>query len=99
MDVWKDVAFQLPALGLFVVMIVYVLRYIEKMSENYHARMNEMTAPFQQAINHLADEIAESKKVNARLAQIILYHDATVKGENPEVLGTPQDLMNKIMNG
>ncbi|RMH20577.1 MAG: hypothetical protein D6698_03975 [Gammaproteobacteria bacterium] len=34
----------------------------------------------------------------AKLTQVILYHDATVKGENPKTLGSPTEIISKIIN-
>ncbi len=37
------------------------------------------------------------QKVLARLAAIILQHDATNKGQNAETLGTTEEIMSKVL--
>lgn len=104
MEILTEAAKQVPSLVVLVVIVVYFLRYLEKLNESQTARAKQMMEPYEkgyavlnETIKHLSDEIADSKKVSAKLAQVIMYHDATVKGENPDILGSPKEIMERIL--
>jgi hypothetical protein len=47
----------------------------------------------------LARALEKNTLVLARLAAMLLQHDATVRGVNPETLGTTEDLMRRVLDG
>lgn len=104
MEVVIEAAKQVPALAVLVFCVVHFLRHMERVSSAALKRHEDVAQVYRdsldshtKAIEHLTSEIRASKSVSARLSQIVLYHDATVKGQNPEALGSPQDLMKKIL--
>lgn len=115
MEVLVEAAKQVPSLSVLVAVVVYFLRYLERLQvaageraaraqAESNERMAQIAETFRgtlsahdQVIKHLADEISDSKRVSARLAQVILYHDATVKGQNPEAMGSTAELIERIM--
>lgn len=105
MDVLIEAAKQAPALTVLVVVVVYFLRYLERMNTTAIERQKEIAKTYSEslkvhsaAVEHLAAEIKSSQRVMARLTQVIMFHDATVKGVNPDTLGDPKDAIDKILN-
>lgn len=97
MDVLTEAVKQVPALAVLVFVVIYFLRYIERLSAQNADRDKEIAETYAKACADMAEKVEASTKVNARLTQVVLFHDATVKGENPEAFGSPQDLIKKIL--
>ena len=97
---------QVPALAVLVVVVIHFLRHLDRSSKASEERFRGLAEHFAsqldthgKSVEHLTEEIRSAKAVNAKLAQIIIYHDATVKGENPEAFGDPKEFIDKILRG
>lgn len=95
---------QVPGLAVLVYVVMHFLRHLERSDEAAHRRYTEFAKAVQeaqrdhsQAIQHLAQEIAASKQVNARLTQVIMFHDATVKGKHPGATGDPDEIVRQVL--
>ena len=54
-------------------------------------RQTEAITKFSESIDNLTEQIAKNTAT-------LLLHDATVKGVNPETMGTHKDILNKILD-
>ena len=50
------------------------------------------------AMRDTQEQVRLNTRVLARLAAIILQHDATVRGVNPETIGSTEDLMRRVLD-
>jgi hypothetical protein len=41
--------------------------------------------------------LTEQQRILAKLTAVMLLHDATVRGTNPDVMGTTEDIMKRIL--
>ena len=95
---------QIPAMSVLVFLVLTFLKHMKAASEIQAKAVTEAAtanAKEMDALRASLETVAQcniqSQKVQARLAQILLYHDATVKGVNPDSMGTPKDIMDKIL--
>jgi hypothetical protein len=80
-----QVILQGGAFGLLAFIVVYGAKSVVPRFLDSYAQLNAT--------------LEAQRKVIARLSAIILLHDATVRGQNPDTLGTTEELMNRILNG
>ena len=54
-------------------------------------------AQTRQALDQQAKAFRAQQKMIARMAVLLIQHDATVRGQNPETLGTTEELLRRVM--
>lgn len=59
--------------------------------------MKNVLPQFTKAIDRISDVLQRQEMVLGRLTVVVLQHDATVRGENPETLGTSEELLERIL--
>jgi hypothetical protein len=42
--------------------------------------------------------LTKQQRIMAKMTAVILLHDATVKGKNPDTIGSTEDIVERIMN-
>lgn len=105
MDLLVDVGKQVPSLAVLVFVVVYFLRFLDAQGRANADRLNtaieaqdRTLEAHSKAIDHLATEIAASQRVNAKMTAVLMYHDATVKGLDGKMMGSIEELMQKIQS-
>ena len=68
-----------------------------RLTEQQNTHEVRLTEVMGQQISTMLEELGQLKTVNARLAQVLMYHDATVRGTNPETLGSTEEIMARIL--
>jgi hypothetical protein len=78
-----------------LVMLYMVQRFLTHLKEREH----EWQAFMNRADTALAAHLAELAEAVDRLSVVVLYHDATVRGVNPQTLGSTDDLLHILRDG
>ena len=90
----EKVVEQIPALAVLVFTVVQFLRH----QENQADRMLDVLRRHSEAVDALKDEVRKSTDVQARIAALLIAHDATVKGVDPEALRSSEEFIDKALN-
>lgn len=48
-------------------------------------------------LDKISENVAASSKAIARLGALLVHHDATSRGQSPDVLGTTQEMVERIL--
>lgn len=92
---WTAVA-QIGALGILAVVIFYSFRrLLPRILDQHFKAINKIAG----SVERNSQAIRDNEKTTARLAAALFQHDATVRGQNPETLGTTEELMDRVLNG
>ncbi len=78
-----------------LVMLYMVQRFLVHLKEREH----EWQAFMSRADAALAAHLADLAEAVDRLSVVVLYHDATVRGVNPQTLGSTEDLLRILRDG
>lgn len=78
-----DAIVQAGALGILGFVLFYGMKFI----------LPQLT----KAIDRNSDVLVRQQLVLGRLVVVVLQHDATVRGENPETIGTTEELLERIL--
>lgn len=87
---------QFGSFGLLSSVLFWIARYVIPKIVSTWA---EGSANIAKALELNTRELADMKVQLARLSSIVLLHDATVKGNNDNTIGTTDELMNRVLNG
>ncbi len=100
----SNIAGQVPGLIVLAWLTWHFFQHLHRVQKDHQEHYAELSLAVREAMERaarahmeMAKELERSKRMDAKLAQIILYHDATVKGQNTEASGSPQELIEKIL--
>ena len=95
----EGIVADIGAFGLLAWIIWYSLKTALPKSVDRIVEATDRVARSQEAAaEKTATAHAAVEKTLGRLTVALLYHDATVRGENPEVLGSSEELLQKVMS-
>ncbi len=58
-----------------------------------------LTAVLWYLLRDMVTSLRSVQRTLARLAALLIQHDATVRGQNPSTLGSTEELIARILNG
>lgn len=108
---WLDVALQLPIVAFFAWFILkrdkdYQLvmterdnsckEFIATLDANHAALLESVHINAEKSIARMAESVDRVAHQVAKNTTTVIMHDATVKGVNPETVGSPVDIIRRL---
>jgi len=95
----KDIGAQSALVVLFGLTLTYLFRtVIPNMQKNFSENLERVTQAFSESQIKILDRLEGTERAIDKNSIILLRHDATVRGENPEILGETRDILEILRN-
>jgi len=73
--------------------------FFKETAESQHKTMESVSRSHQEAMNGISRQLERLAEQVAKNTAIVVLHDATVRGTNPETIGTTEEIMERLLSG